>query len=41
MTLGIGGIVIVLLSVVSSVGFYGYLGVPATLIIIEVTDFGN
>ena len=38
-TLGIGGVCIVLLSVASSIGFYGYIGVPATLIIIEVIPF--
>lgn len=38
-TLGIGGVIIVLLSVVASIGFYGYVGVPATLIIIEVIPF--
>uniref|UniRef100_A0A336LKH8 CSON011471 protein n=1 Tax=Culicoides sonorensis TaxID=179676 RepID=A0A336LKH8_CULSO len=38
-TLGLGGIVIVLASVVASVGFFGFIGVPATLIIIEVIPF--
>jgi len=38
-TLGIGGVCIVLLSVAASIGFYGYTGVPATLIIIEVIPF--
>lgn len=38
-TLGLGGVVIVLASVVSSVGLFGFLGVPATLIIIEVIPF--
>ncbi|KAH3710433.1 hypothetical protein DPMN_069915 [Dreissena polymorpha] len=37
--LGITGVVIVLLSVAASVGFYSYLGVPMTLIIIEVVPF--
>ena len=32
-------VVLVLLSVASSIGFYGYIGVPATLIIIEVSPF--
>jgi hypothetical protein len=36
-TLGFGGVVIVLASVVCSVGFFGFVGVPATLIIIEVS----
>lgn len=39
MTLGLAGVLIVLMSVVSSLGFYSYLGVPATLIIIEVVPF--
>lgn len=38
-TLGLGGVVIVLSSVMCSVGFFGYVGVPATLIIIEVIPF--
>lgn len=38
-TLGIGGVIIVLASVVASGGFFGYLGVPATLIIFEVIPF--
>lgn len=38
-TLGIGGILIVLASVLSSAGFFGYIGIPATLIIMEVTPF--
>lgn len=38
-TLGIGGVVIVLASVVSSIGLFGFIGVPATLIIIEVIPF--
>ncbi|KAH8329144.1 hypothetical protein KR074_004746 [Drosophila pseudoananassae] len=38
-TLGIGGVIIVLASVVSSVGLFGYVGVPATLIIVEVIPF--
>jgi hypothetical protein len=36
-TLGLGGVLIVLASVACSVGFFGYVGVPATLIIIEVS----
>ncbi|CAL4200157.1 unnamed protein product, partial [Meganyctiphanes norvegica] len=39
MTLGLGGVLIVLVSVSSSVGIYGYAGIPATLIIIEVIPF--
>ena len=38
-TLGVGGVIIVLLSVAASIGFYGYTGVAATLIIIEVIPF--
>lgn len=38
-TLGIGGVVIVLASVVSSVGLFGFIGIPATLIIVEVIPF--
>ncbi|CAH0564150.1 unnamed protein product, partial [Brassicogethes aeneus] len=38
-TLGLGGVFIVLASVVSSVGIFGFIGTPATLIIIEVIPF--
>nr|UZD10842.1 Niemann-Pick type C1 a [Mythimna separata] len=38
-TLGLGGVFIVLASVVCSVGMFGFAGVPATLIIIEVIPF--
>lgn len=38
-TLGIGGVLIVLASVISAVGIFGFVGVPATLIIIEVLPF--
>ncbi|XP_055296327.1 NPC intracellular cholesterol transporter 1-like isoform X2 [Sitodiplosis mosellana] len=38
-TLGIGGIAIVLSSVVVSVGIFGYIGVQTTLIIVEVIPF--
>ncbi|XP_033249030.1 NPC intracellular cholesterol transporter 1 isoform X1 [Drosophila miranda] len=38
-TLGLGGVIIVLASVVSSVGIFGYAGIPATLIIVEVIPF--
>ncbi|VDP85090.1 unnamed protein product [Echinostoma caproni] len=38
-TLGLGGVLIVILSVVSSVGMWSYVGTPATLIIIEVIPF--
>ena len=37
--LGLAGVVIVMLSVVCSIGVYSYLGVPLTLIIIEVIPF--
>lgn len=38
-TLGLGGVLIVLASVISSVGLFGFVGVSATLIIIEVIPF--
>ncbi|KAI1290194.1 NPC intracellular cholesterol transporter 1 [Halotydeus destructor] len=38
-TLGFVGVFVVLLSVVSSLGFFFFLGVPATLIIVEVVPF--
>ncbi|XP_029162853.1 NPC intracellular cholesterol transporter 1 isoform X4 [Nylanderia fulva] len=38
-TLGLGGVLIVLASVVCSVGLFGFIGLPATLIIIEVIPF--
>ncbi|XP_048590646.1 NPC intracellular cholesterol transporter 1 isoform X2 [Nematostella vectensis] len=38
-TLGFCGIIIVLCSVICSIGFWSYVGVPATLIIIEVIPF--
>ena len=37
--LGLCGVLIVLLSVSSSIGFFSYLHIPATLIIIEVIPF--
>lgn len=38
-TLGLGGVIIVLASVVSSIGIFAFIGVPATLIIVEVIPF--
>ncbi|KAL3891661.1 hypothetical protein ACJMK2_003913 [Sinanodonta woodiana] len=38
-TLGLSGVAIVLFSVAASVGFFSYIGVPMTLIIIEVVPF--
>ncbi|KAK0092687.1 hypothetical protein PV326_000847, partial [Microctonus aethiopoides] len=38
-TLGLGGVLIVLASVVCSVGLFAIIGLPATLIIIEVIPF--
>ncbi|XP_068988760.1 NPC intracellular cholesterol transporter 1 isoform X3 [Bombus flavifrons] len=38
-TLGLGGVLLVLASVVCSVGLFGFVGIPATLIIIEVIPF--
>ena len=38
-TLGFSGILIVLFSVVASLGLWSYIGEPATLIIVEVVPF--
>lgn len=38
-TLGLGGVTIVLVSVAASIGIFAFLRVPATLIIIEVIPF--
>lgn len=38
-TLGLSGVLIVVVSVTSSLGFFSYVGIPATLIIIEVVPF--
>nr|CAD7409445.1 unnamed protein product [Timema cristinae] len=38
-TLGVGGIVIVLMAVVSAIGIFGYCGVVTTLLTIEVIPF--
>uniref|UniRef100_A0A8C4VIF4 NPC1 like intracellular cholesterol transporter 1 n=1 Tax=Gopherus evgoodei TaxID=1825980 RepID=A0A8C4VIF4_9SAUR len=38
-TLGLGGILVVLGAVFSSMGFYSYVGLPSSLIIIEVVPF--
>ncbi|KOX79311.1 Niemann-Pick C1 protein [Melipona quadrifasciata] len=38
-TLGLGGVLLVLASVLCSVGLFGFIGIPATLIIIEVIPF--
>lgn len=38
-TLGLGGVLIVLASVVCSIGIFGFCGVSATLIIVEVIPF--
>ncbi|XP_063873774.1 NPC intracellular cholesterol transporter 1-like isoform X1 [Scylla paramamosain] len=37
--LALGGVTLVLLSIGASLGFYGYVGVPATLFVIEVIPF--
>ncbi|BES93207.1 niemann-pick [Nesidiocoris tenuis] len=37
--LGLGGVFVVLLSVASAVGIFGYLGTPTSLLIIEVIPF--
>jgi Niemann-Pick C1 protein len=39
MIVGLGGVLIVLLSVAASLGFFSFVGQPATLIIIEVIPF--
>ncbi|XP_071542748.1 NPC intracellular cholesterol transporter 1-like [Panulirus ornatus] len=39
MTLALGGVSLVMLAVFSSLGFYGYVGVAATLLVIEVIPF--
>ncbi|KAF8767941.1 NPC intracellular cholesterol transporter 1-like [Argiope bruennichi] len=38
-TLGFFGVLIVLISVISSLGLFSFLGIPATLIIVEVIPF--
>lgn len=38
MTLGVGGIVIVLMAVVCALGIFGYAGVTTTLLTVEVSD---
>ena len=38
-TLGLGGVLIVLLSVTASIGVFAFVGVPATLIIFEIIPF--
>jgi len=38
-TLGLGGVMIVLMSVAASIGTFGFIGVPATLIIFEIIPF--
>ncbi|KAG8510572.1 NPC1-like intracellular cholesterol transporter 1, partial [Galemys pyrenaicus] len=38
-TLGIGGVVVVLGSVMASMGFFSYLGVPSSLVILQVVPF--
>lgn len=37
--LAVGGILIVLCSVLCSLGFFGYIGLPTTLLTIEVIPF--
>ena len=38
-TLGLGGVIIVLLSVTASIGIFAFVGIPATLIIFEIIPF--
>ena len=37
--LGLAGVTVVCTSVLASIGFFSYVGVPATLIIVEVVPF--
>ena len=39
MTLGFVGILVILGSVFASIGFYGYVGIATSLIVIEVVPF--
>ncbi len=39
LSLSLGGVVLVLISVTASVGVFGFAGVPATLIIFEILPF--
>lgn len=39
LTLGLGGILVVLGAVLASLGFYAYVGLPSSLIILEVVPF--
>ncbi|XP_043938169.1 NPC1-like intracellular cholesterol transporter 1 [Protopterus annectens] len=39
LTLALGGIMVVLWSVLAAMGFYAYIGVPSSLIILEVVPF--
>ena len=38
-TLGLGGVAVVLGAVVASMGFFSYLGVPSSLVILQVVPF--
>lgn len=38
-TLGLSGVLIVVISALASVGLFSFIGIPATLIIIEVIPF--
>lgn len=38
-TLGLGGVIVVLGAVLAAMGFYSYLGVPSSLVIIQVVPF--
>lgn len=38
-TLGLGGVAVVLGAVVASMGFYSYVGVPSSLVILQVVPF--
>lgn len=39
LTLGLGGILVVVGAVLSALGFYSYVGLPSSLIIVEVVPF--
>lgn len=38
-TLGLGGVIVVLSAVMASMGFFSYLGIPSSLIILQVVPF--
>lgn len=38
-TLGLGGVAVVLGAVVAAMGFFSYLGVPSSLVVLQVVPF--